>query len=60
MGFWFFTTQYLQVVLGFSPFQAGLAFLPMTVANFAVAIAVPKLTRRLGNARLLVSGLSRR
>lgn len=58
MGFWFFTTQYLQVVLGFSPFQAGLAFLPMTVANFAVAVMVPKLTRRLGNTRLLVTGLS--
>lgn len=58
MGFWFFTTQYLQVVLGFSPFQAGLAFLPMTIANFAVALMVPKLTHRLGNARLLVTGLS--
>jgi EmrB/QacA subfamily drug resistance transporter len=58
MGFWFFTTQYLQVVLGFSPFQAGLAFLPMTLANFAVAVAVPRLTRRFGNARLLAGGLT--
>jgi MFS family permease len=58
MGFWFFTTQYLQIVLGFSPFQAGLAFLPMTVANFAVAVAVPRLTHRFGNARLLIAGLA--
>lgn len=58
MGFWFFTTQYLQGVLGFSPFQAGLAFLPMTLANFAVAVTVPKLTRHFGNARLLAAGLT--
>jgi EmrB/QacA subfamily drug resistance transporter len=58
MGFWFFTTQYLQGVLGFSPFQAGMAFLPMTLANFTVAIAVPRLTRRFGNARLLAGGLT--
>lgn len=57
MGFWFFTTQFLQGVLGFSPFQAGLAFLPMTLANFAVALAVPGLTRRFGNPRLLTGGL---
>ncbi|GAB4058564.1 MFS transporter [Uliginosibacterium sediminicola] len=58
MGFWFFTTQYLQGVMGFNPFQAGLAFLPMTVVNFAVAVMVPRLTRRFGNPRLLATGLS--
>ena len=26
--FWFFTTQFLQRVLGYSPVEAGLAFLP--------------------------------
>jgi EmrB/QacA subfamily drug resistance transporter len=57
MGFWFFMTQYLQGVLGFSPFQAGLAFLPMTLTNFAMALAVPAGTRRIGNAALLASGL---
>jgi EmrB/QacA subfamily drug resistance transporter len=58
MGFWFFITQFLQVVLGFSPWEAGIGFLPMTVANFAVALIVPKLTRRLGNGRLLALGLA--
>lgn len=57
MGFWFFITQFLQIVLGFSPFQASLGFLPMTVANFVVAMAVPRLTSRLGNGRLLAAGL---
>jgi EmrB/QacA subfamily drug resistance transporter len=55
--FWFFATQYLQIVKGFSPYQAGLAFLPVTLPNFASAMAVPRLTRRFGNARLLVGGL---
>lgn len=58
MGFWFFTTQYLQGVMGFNPFQAGLAFLPMTVVNFAVAVMVPRLTHRFGNPRLLATGLT--
>jgi hypothetical protein len=51
MGFWFFITQFLQVVYGYSPLEAGGAFLPMTVANFAVAVATPRLTRRFGNPR---------
>jgi EmrB/QacA subfamily drug resistance transporter len=57
LGFWFFTTQYMQGVLGFSALQAGLAFLPTTIPNFAAAMAVPKLTRWLGNSGLLAAGL---
>ncbi|HEV7805871.1 MAG TPA: MFS transporter [Solirubrobacteraceae bacterium] len=56
--FWFFTTQYLQQVSGDSPVQAGLAFLPTTIVNFAAALAVPMLTRRYGNARVLLGGLA--
>lgn len=58
MGFWFFTTQFLQGVLGFGPFVAGAAFLPTTLPNFAAAIAVPKLTRRLGHGYLLAGSLT--
>lgn len=58
MSFYFFTTQYLQEVLGFSAAQAGLAFLPTTLANFAAAMAIPKLTRWLGNAVLLAGGVA--
>ena len=57
LGFWFYVTQYLQGVLGFSPLETGFAFLPTTVVNFAVALAVPWLTRQLGNARLLAGGI---
>lgn len=58
IGFWFFTTQYLQEVLGFSASEAGMAFLPTTLVNFAVALAVPRLTRRFGNAWLLAGGVA--
>lgn len=57
VGFWFFSTQLLQGVLHFRPLLAGLAFLPVTLPNFASAIAVPRLARRYGNERLLLAGL---
>jgi MFS family permease len=57
MGYFFYVTQYLQGVLGFSPLLAGAAFLPMTVVNFAVAMAIPRLTHRFGNAPLLATGI---
>jgi predicted MFS family arabinose efflux permease len=57
VGFWFFTTQFLQGVLGYSPLEAGLAFLPTTLPNFAAAMLVPRLSRKFGNAGLLAGGL---
>jgi MFS family permease len=57
-GFWFFTTQLLQGVLGLRPALAGLAFLATTVPNFLVALAVPRLTRRVGNTFLLIAGIA--
>jgi len=57
VSFWFFTTQLLQNVMGFSSFATGFAFLPTTVANFIVALCVPRLTERFGNGRLLAGGL---
>jgi EmrB/QacA subfamily drug resistance transporter len=58
VGFWFFSTQFLQGVLHFRPMQAGLAFLPVTLPNFASAMAVPRLARRFGNGSLILAGLS--
>ena len=57
IGFFFFTTQLMQSVFGFTALQAGLGFLPMTVVNFAVAMAVPRLTRRVGSRVLLATGV---
>ncbi|RZL80484.1 MAG: MFS transporter [Rhodococcus sp. (in: high G+C Gram-positive bacteria)] len=58
IGFFYFTTQLLQGVMGFSAFQAGVAFFPMTVVNFIVAMAIPRLTPRFGNATLLATGVT--
>lgn len=58
IAFFYFTTQFLQGVYHYSPFQAGLAFFPMTVVNFFVALLVPRLTRKFGNAALLAAGLA--
>jgi hypothetical protein len=47
----------VQGVFGFTALRAGLAFLPMTVVNFAVAMGVPRLTRRVGSGVLLATGV---
>jgi len=54
----FFMTQYLQGVSGYSPLRAGLAFLPLTLVVLAVAMVLPRLTRRFGNPRLLIAGIA--
>lgn len=58
VGFWFYTTQFLQGVLGFSPLAAGVAFLATTLPNFASALLMPVLTRRFGRDAVLVAGLA--
>lgn len=57
MGFFFFTTQYMQGILGFNPLMAGFGFLPMSVINFVVALQVTRYVRRFGLAKVLVAGL---
>jgi EmrB/QacA subfamily drug resistance transporter len=57
-GFWFFTTQLLQGVLGLRPALAGLAFLATTIPNSLSALAVPRLTRRHGNSLVLLAGVA--
>ena len=57
-GFFFYTTQYLQDALGFSPLQAGLGFLPMSLVNFAVAMGIPRLGVRVRNGVLLAVGVA--
>jgi predicted MFS family arabinose efflux permease len=54
----FFLSQYLQGVRGFSPLEAGIAFLPMTAVMFSMVRVVPRLSARWGDPRLLVTGVS--
>ena len=56
LSFFFFMTQYLQGVSGYSPLQAGLAFLPVTAAAFAAAALTQRLGRRLSNDVLAIAG----
>jgi cyanate permease len=55
--FWFFTTQYLQNVAGYSAVKTGLAFLPVTIVNAIAALQAPRLMRRFGTAPVLMGGL---
>jgi EmrB/QacA subfamily drug resistance transporter len=57
MGMFFFLTQFLQDILGFSPLRAGIAFLPMTVMLFGVSRFVPRLMQAAGPKVLMIAGL---
>ncbi|WP_395945517.1 MFS transporter [Brevundimonas sp.] len=57
VGFFFFTTLYLQDARGYGPALAGLAFLPATLLHVPFAIAFPRLARRISPNRLLIVGL---
>ena len=52
-----YLTLYLQDVLGFTPLQAGLRFLPATLLSFAVAPIAGRLSVRVPVRLLLGSGL---
>lgn len=53
-----FLTYYLQQIKGFTPIEAGLAFVPMTLAVMAAGLTVnTQLLHRIGPRPLLVLGL---
>ena len=56
-GMFFFLTQFLQDVLGFSPLRAGIAFLPMTALLFGVSRGAPRLMARVGPKTLMIAGM---
>ncbi len=53
-----YLTLYIQNVLGYSPLQAGLRFLPTTLLSFAVAPIAGRLTVRVPVRMLLGTGLA--
>jgi MFS family permease len=62
-GIYFFTSLYLQGVLGFSPTKAGAAFVPMALVMAASAIVSDRVAARFGAHRstgfgMLVMGLA--
>ena len=58
VGAFLFISQYLQLVLGFSPLQAGLWTLPWAGALIAGSMLAPVIVRRVRAASALVVGLS--
>lgn len=57
-GTFFLVTQYLQLVLGYGPIEAGLTMLPISLTMMVVAPQAPKLVARFGVARVVGCGLS--
>lgn len=55
MAFFFFVTQLMQAGLGLTPLQAGLGFLPLSLVQFVVASAVPRLGRAGVSQRWLIT-----
>ncbi len=55
-GSWYFETLYMQHVLGYSPLQAGLAFLPQTVLIAAGVQVTSRLVPRFGPRPLILLG----
>ena len=56
-GSFVFIAQYLQLVLGLSPLEAGLWSLPSFVSFVAGSMIVPVLARRFPPAQLIIAGL---
>ncbi|MEV0972848.1 MFS transporter [Microtetraspora glauca] len=56
-GIYFFTALYLQSALGFSPIEAGAAFVPMALLTAAVAATSPRIAGRFGTAPTVATGL---
>ena len=57
MGYNLTTSEYMQSVFGFSPLQAGCAFIPMTILTFLTAIVTPRLVSHYGNEMMTLVGL---
>jgi EmrB/QacA subfamily drug resistance transporter len=53
----YLVVQYMQLVLGYSPLQSGLALAPMIVPTMLISAAIPWLLPRVGLRWLSVSGL---
>ncbi|OBG85495.1 MFS transporter [Mycobacterium sp. E802] len=57
IGFIFFISQHLQLVLGLSPLTAGLVTLPGAVVSMIAGIAVVQAAKRFAPQTLMITGL---
>ncbi|MGH2600729.1 MAG: MFS transporter [Dehalococcoidia bacterium] len=56
IGMFFYLTQFVQDVLGYSAVRAGIAFLPLTVMIFVASQAVTRLLPRYGPKPIMIAG----
>ncbi|HEV2583676.1 MAG TPA: MFS transporter, partial [Ktedonobacteraceae bacterium] len=54
-GTMFFLTQYLQLVLGYTPLEAGLRFIPLVLGLIAAAGLSPQISPKVG-VKVIISG----
>jgi EmrB/QacA subfamily drug resistance transporter len=54
---WYFVSLYMQQVLGYSPIQAGVAFVPMTAMIIIGSTVAGKIVNRVGAGPMLVVGM---
>jgi EmrB/QacA subfamily drug resistance transporter len=57
-GIYFYTAIYMQNVLGFSPTEAGAAFVPMALVMAAMATLAPRVEVRFGAGRTVAAALA--
>lgn len=57
-GAFLFATQYLQIVAGISPLEAGLWLAPMGIVHLIAAMLTPKLTRCFEPRTVLIAGFA--
>ncbi|RWA22245.1 MFS transporter [Mycolicibacterium brumae DSM 44177] len=57
IGFIFFMSQHLQLVLGLSPLTAGLVTLPGAVVSMVAGLGVVRLAQHFAPHRLIIAGL---
>src|SRR5690606_29078017 len=57
-GIYFFSALWLQNVLGFTPTQAGAAFVPMALVMGTVAVLSQRIGTALGTGRTVAAGLA--
>ena len=56
-GSMFLMTQYIQIILGYSPFATSLRLLPMAPIMIIVAPLTPRLSARFGANRTVAAGM---
>lgn len=57
LSYFFLTPLAMQRIYGFSPLQAALGFLPETIPQFLMATVLTRLSLKVSNSKLLISGM---